>query len=138
MRAEKYPVEIKADSEGLPYIQTDREDRPFRIYFYDCDEGVRLGRCLSVQFYTAFTLGRPFPPDRMNEWNRTHRFARAYIDREQDPSLEMDVNLAADGMPPRLFKDTFDLWLDVFTAFDEFVFDTPDPGKDAAAPAKTG
>lgn len=135
LRAAEYPVELKSDKEGLPYIQSSKDERSFRIYFYDCDEGIRLERCLSVQFYAAFTIGRPFPADRMNEWNRTRRFARGYIDHEQDPTIEMDVNLAADGMPSRLFKDTLDLWTEVFRSFDDFVFDTPDPNKEAAPPA---
>ncbi len=134
LRAQNYPVELKTDSEGLPYIQSDREDRPFRVYFYDCDEGVRLDRCLSAQFYAAFTIGRPFPSDRMNEWNQSRRFARGYLDKQQDPAIEMDVNLAADGMPLPLFKDTLDLWAELFVAFDDFVFATPDPDKDAKPP----
>lgn len=134
LRAADYKVEIKTDNQGLPYIQSSSDDRTFRIFFYDCDEGVRLERCLSAQFFAAFTIGRPFPLDRMNEWNRTHRFARGYVDGDQDAAIEMDVNMAADGMPAPLFKDTLDLWVELFRSFDDFVFATPDPDKPTAAP----
>lgn len=32
-------------------------------------------------------------PDRINEWNRTKRFSRAYLDREGDPIIESDIDL---------------------------------------------
>lgn len=129
MRAEKLPVEVKVDDEGLPYILSERDERPFRVYLYDCDDGVRMGECLSIQFVGAFTLKRPFPPERMNEWNRRYRFGRGYIDADLDPVIEMDVNMSQGGLSLALFKDTIGLWLDVFRMFDEFVFATPEPGK---------
>ncbi|WP_197411882.1 YbjN domain-containing protein [Sphingopyxis sp. H050] len=129
MRADKFPVEIKVDNEGLPFIQSERDERPFRVYLYDCDDGVRMGECLSIQFVGAFTLKRPFPPERMNEWNRKYRFGRGYVDTDLDPVIEMDVNMAQGGVSAAWFKDTFGLWLDIFQMFDEFVFATPDPDK---------
>lgn len=140
MRAEKLPVEVKVDDEGLPYILSERDERPFRVYLYDCDNGVRMGECLSIQFVGAFTLKRPFPSERMNEWNRKYRFGRGYIDADLDPVIEMDVNMSQGGLSPALFKDTIGLWLDIFQMFDEFVFATPDPAEpnpdgDAKPPA---
>ena len=128
LRKKKFAVETRTDDEGLPYIVTDNDERPFRIFLYDCDGGVRLGDCLSLQFYAAFTIGKPFPIDRINEWNRGRRFGRSYLDKDNDPSIEMDVNMAAGGMPPELFEDTVDLWIEIFTAFDDFVFETPKEG----------
>lgn len=32
-------------------------------------------------------------PEQINEWNRTKRFSRAYLDREGDPIIESDIDL---------------------------------------------
>ena len=44
-----------------------------------------------IQFYASFkkktTLGR------INEWNASKRYTRAYLDKEGDPVLEADLDL---------------------------------------------
>ena len=36
----------------------------------------------------------------------------------------MRVNMAAGGRPAELFEDMIDLWIEIFAAFDNFVFET--------------
>lgn len=138
MKSEKYPVELKTDSEGTPYISSEREDRSYQIYFYGCDEGVRNDNCTSVQFYSAFTTGKPFPLERINKWSTERRFGRAYVESDGDAAIEMDVNFASTGMSRELFLDNLDLWFEVFGLFDAYVFEEPEQapdGKSVGAPA---
>ncbi|WP_227340037.1 MULTISPECIES: YbjN domain-containing protein [Sphingopyxis] len=52
------------------------------------------------------------------------RCGRSYLDRENDPSIEMRVNMAAGGRPAELFEDMIDLWIEIFATFDNFVVET--------------
>lgn len=134
MKAEKYAVELKTDSEGIPYIASDRDGRTYQIYFYGCDEGVRNGNCTSIQFYSSFTNGGTFPLDRINKWTTERRFGRAYVESDGDAAIEMDVNFGAKGMSRELFIDNLDLWFEIFGLFDTFVFEEPERALDGKSP----
>jgi hypothetical protein len=47
----------------------------------------------SIQAYAGFKVAKS-SLERINDWNRTHRFSRAYIDSEGDPVIELDLDLA--------------------------------------------
>lgn len=47
----------------------------------------------SAQLFAGFSSSRAMSPVIINEWNRTKRFSRSYIDREGDPILESDIDL---------------------------------------------
>lgn len=47
----------------------------------------------SAQLFAGFSSSRAMSPIIINEWNRTKRFSRSYIDREGDPILESDIDL---------------------------------------------
>lgn len=47
----------------------------------------------SAQLFAGFSSSRALSPVIINEWNRTKRFSRAYIDQEGDPILESDIDL---------------------------------------------
>jgi len=47
----------------------------------------------SAQLFAGFSSARAMSPIIINEWNRTKRFSRSYIDREGDPILESDIDL---------------------------------------------
>ncbi|MEI9850087.1 MAG: YbjN domain-containing protein [Sphingomonas sp.] len=59
--------------------------------------------------------------DRINEWNRDHRYGRAYIDKEGDPVVEMDVDLDKGGISRALFDDYVATWGQVGATFRTFV-----------------
>ena len=134
LKTEGHEAKVSVDKAGDRMIESQHNDRNYRIFFYGCSEGIVAGPCTSVQFYIAFTRGKPFPADRIAEWNGNWRFGRAYLDSEKDPVIEMDLNLDAGGMSKALFLDTLDIWFEVLGNFDEFVFTDPDakPESDAA------
>ncbi len=69
----------------------------------------------SIQFYSAFG-GGVGSLRKVNDWNRTKRFSRSYIDQEGDPVLEADLDLVG-GISKRRLIDfvrtcrlSFDTW----------------------------
>ncbi len=76
----------------------------------------------SLQLYAGFTGDSSITEKRMNEWNSTHRFTRAYIDDEGDPVLEMDLNFTFGGISERQLEDSLALWELSVVAFRKFIY----------------
>jgi hypothetical protein len=76
---------------GLTYV----------LYIYDDDD---------LQLYFGLT-GYVVTPESVNEWNRTKRLARAYIDQVNDPVVESDLLANAGYTEQQLieFVNVFDL-----------------------------
>lgn len=86
-KAEDGVLQVRID--GLTYV----------IYVYDDDD---------LQLYLGLT-GYSVTPEDMNEWNRTKRLSRAYIDDVNDPVLEADLLANAGYTPQQLVE-----WVSVF------------------------
>lgn len=69
------------------------------LYVYDDDD---------LQLYFGLT-GYEVTADDMNEWNRTKRLSRAYLDNVDDPVLEADL-LANAGFTAKQLNE----WISVF------------------------
>jgi hypothetical protein len=50
-----------------------------------------LNKFDDIQLYAVFTGGK-VSMSRINDWNRTKRFSRAYLDKDGDPVLEADLD----------------------------------------------
>ncbi|NDV87290.1 YbjN domain-containing protein [Aurantimonas aggregata] len=88
------------------YIKGRIDGTVYAIFFYDCDaEGAD---CKSIQFYASWD-DAVVKPDAISAWNRDKRFAKAYMDNEDDPVLEMDVNMRH-GVARANLEDTIDWW----------------------------
>ena len=48
----------------------------------------------SIQFYVAYENSGDTTLESVNQWNKTHRYSRSYIDDDNDPVLELDLDLA--------------------------------------------
>lgn len=77
----------------------------------------------SVQFYAGFLADSSSTVQRMNEWNSTYRFTRAYIDAEGDPALEMDLNFTFGGISERQLEDSLALWELSVVTFHKFIYE---------------
>ena len=107
LRKEGYQAKVDEKKEGEdPVITSAASGSTFGLYFYNCEKGKN---CQSVQFYAGFEDGK-MDLARANVWNRDKRFARAYLDKEGDAVIEMDVNIEPGGMPRELFVDSLDIW----------------------------
>jgi len=52
----------------------------------------------ALQFYSCF-VGSRSTLDKVNAWNMEERYTRAYLDREGDPVLELDLDLSGGSSP---------------------------------------
>lgn len=105
LQAKGYQAELTSAS-GEPAIKSGAGGAKFTIFFDNCTDGKD---CTTVTFFTGFT-DLEGTIDEMNEWNRTSRFARAYVDKEGDPVLRMDVDLDHAGIPIANFNEYLDVW----------------------------
>ncbi len=96
--------EMEAILKSLNYVYTRSTNRSGDPVFRIAVDRYRVtmlfdkctgSRCGIVQLYAGFDLSGNFDLRRINEWNRTKRFSRAYTDEEGDPILESEI--AVDG-----------------------------------------
>ncbi|MBO9712096.1 YbjN domain-containing protein [Sphingomonas sp.] len=118
LRGQGATADVKTDKDGDPLIEASLgENQKFSVYFYNC---TNHAKCQSVQFYAGYTDSK-VDAAKLNDWNRTKRFGRAYIDGVGDPVVEMDVDMQG-GMPRPLFEDNYKFWLILMKQFPDFVY----------------
>jgi hypothetical protein len=111
-----YRAEIQTGDDGSKNVYSSADGRNFHIYLYDCKDG----RCGSLQFSTGFDTKGAFSADKMNDWNRDSRWARAYVDKSNDPWVEYDVDLTPGGTY-ELLDDEFGTWRGALGRFYKFI-----------------
>lgn len=110
---------LTADSSGDPMIDGEIDGIVYVVRFYGCTDGMG---CSEIQFRAVWTGNDRFDFADMNEWNRTRRFGKAYLDGRNDPVIEMLVNLHA-GVSPQNLADSFEWWHLVLQGFRDEVID---------------
>jgi hypothetical protein len=103
-----YRAELTSDSTGAPKINSTASGVNFSIWFYGCSDD-QVSECSSFSFSAGFDLGDGIEPAKINEWNRTERFGTAYYDEENDPYLDMNVNIDG-GATADLLRDWMRWW----------------------------
>jgi hypothetical protein len=114
LQAAGYQAELGKDNTGDPMITSAAAGSKFVVLFYNCTDHAG---CTTIQFQTAWAMKVKPTLSAVNEWNHGNRFGRAYIDKEGDPGIMMDVNLDKGGMPPGLFRDNLEVWVAVMGNF---------------------
>lgn len=120
VESQGWPATIVAKPGDDPYIESNRDGLKFLVLFMNCDEGKK---CKTLQYYMGFSDAKDVPLAKFNKWNREKRFARAYLDDEGDPVLEMDVDLDFAGIPRENVGETFNTWASLMDSFREYVFE---------------
>lgn len=113
-----YAAKLSTDSVGDPQITSGSGGTTFQIFFYNCTDHKA---CATVQFNSGYKLTTPVDLDRLNEWNRTKRFGRSFLDKENDPVLQMDVDLDDGGMSRALFIDNVEFWTSILGEFEKWI-----------------
>ncbi len=113
MQQAGYRAVLTTDNVGDPKIESSAAGADYSIYFYGCENGQN---CLSVQFTSGYDLPNGASLGLINDWNGTKRFAFAYLDNENDPFLNYDVNLYA-GVSEQNFLETLSLWDTILADF---------------------
>jgi hypothetical protein len=114
MQAAGYQAELGKDNTGDPMITSAAAGSKFVVLFYNCTNHTA---CSTIQFQTAWAMKVKPTLSAINDWNHGNRFARAYIDKEGDPGIMMDINLDKGGMSPALFRDNLEVWVTVLGNF---------------------
>jgi hypothetical protein len=113
-----YAAKLGTDKVGDPMVTSGVSGTNFQVFFYNCTD--HKG-CATVQFHSGYDLTTPVSLERINEWNRSQRFGRAYLDKEDDPILEMDVDLDDGGVAELLFIDNVEFWASVLGNFERHI-----------------
>jgi hypothetical protein len=87
------------------------------ILFFGCEDNAN---CKSLLFKVGYDLEDGTTLQVVNAWNAENLFGRAYLDEEQDPWIEMPVNLF-EGVTRENFEDTFDWWDVVVGQFEDHI-----------------
>ncbi len=104
---------------------------PFQAFLGNCDPSG--GGCTEIEFYAGFTGAGRVTLERINGWNNRTRFARASLDPDGSPSLQMDVSLNG-GVSPEGLKLQLQTWGAVLETYAAFLTSAPDAS--ARAPAQ--
>ena len=118
LQKEGYSAKLGVDKEGDPMITSGASGTTFQIFFYNCTDHKA---CATVSFHAGYDLKTNIGLEKINEWNRGKRFGRAYLDRENDPILEMDVDLDDGGLSQALFIDNLQFWTSVLSEFEKHI-----------------
>lgn len=118
LRDRGFRAELTKDAEQNPLIKSGAEGANFLLVFFNCDAA---HRCATVQFYAGFDREGQFSLEKLNDWNKSKRFGRAYRDAEGDPVVEMDLDLDDGGMSQALFEDNLEFWTTILGEFRSFI-----------------
>lgn len=113
-----YAAKLGTDKVGDPMITSGVSGTTFQIYFYNC---ANHKNCATVQFNVGYDLKERISLERINEWNRSQRFGRAFLDKEDDPILQMDLDLDDGGISRLLFLDNVEFWTSVLSNFEKHI-----------------
>jgi hypothetical protein len=112
-----YKAELTKDSDGDPMINSAAEGQTFKIYFYDCNDAKR---CKALQFSAGFDTKEGLKLEQANEWNRKNRYLKVYLDDDQDPYVQYDINVNA-GRTMSGLDDDFGVWTGMIGDFTKFI-----------------
>ncbi len=108
---------VEKDSAGDPMLSGQMGPTNYVVFFYGCTDGAD---CSTIQFVASWVNPGGVDMTQVHDWNRDRRFGKAYIDDENDPVLEMNVNLWG-GVSETNLNDTFDWWRVLLESFEEYI-----------------
>ncbi len=117
LQSKGFRASLTTDSYGDPQIETAAEGVDYTVDFYGCTDGAN---CDSVLFTVGFNMDDGTTYEYINEWNKTHAIAGAYVDEEMDPFLDMYV-LTKSGVPSETFDAAIDEWTMTLSEFIDYI-----------------
>lgn len=107
------------DAEESPWIRAEMDGVVYTITFLNCTDGIS---CTSLQLRAWWESAGAHTIEQMNAWNRDRRFSAAYLDINNNATIEFDVNLAG-GVTAVNMDDTLQWWQLVLSEFRNEVID---------------
>ena len=112
-----FTVRMSKDSDGDPMIESTDSDDPFLVYFYECTAGKDCGY---MQFREGWDLKNGTTTDVVEKWNEDRVWGRAWLDSDNDPWIDMTVNLRG-GITAANLDDTASWWWSVLRDFEDHI-----------------
>ena len=103
---------LTSQQNGDPLINGRIEDIGYQIFFRNCAGNTN---CEDLNFFVGFLNLKPTLAV-INEWNLSKRFSRAYLDKDQDANVEMDLDLVQ-GVSPAYLEAQMGIWAMVVRQF---------------------
>jgi len=112
-----YRARLETDGVGDPMIISSAAGAEFRIYFYGCSRGKD---CTTLLFKAGFDLIMGTTLETVDAWNEGALLGRAYLDDEDDPWIELGVNMKG-GVSRSNFEVTFGRWESILSDFQRHI-----------------
>jgi len=112
-----FMVELSKDSDGDPMIESTDNDDLFLVYFYECVDGKDCGY---MQFREGWDLKNGTSVDVIEKWNEDRVWGRAWLDSDDDPWIDMTVNLRG-GITAANLDDSASWWWSVLRDFEDHI-----------------
>jgi hypothetical protein len=116
LQAQGMEAQITNDGAGHTIVSSKLGGTKFGVYMFDCNNGKRCG---SIQFAAGWPTNGKIQVTKVNEWNRTKRWGRAYLDDSGGMWLEFDADLTPGGTY-ELLNDMFATWKKSVEGFKTF------------------
>ena len=101
--------------EGKPEIESSAAGATFYLYFQNCES---KDGCEDVMIQSDYDVAKDAVTlATINSFNRDNRWARAYLDDEDDPVLESDLLFAGKQMDEAAFIEGVKAWDEVLGRF---------------------
>lgn len=113
-----YKAELTKDDSGDPMIRSSSSGSNFALFFFGCTKNVD---CRTVQFFAGFDREKAPSLSRMNDWNKSKLFGRAYLSDKGVARIEMDLDLDDGGISSKLFEDNLEYWVLLMAQFEKHI-----------------
>lgn len=118
------PAKLVTKPGENPYIESKYSGLVYLVFFMTCDDNNK--NCKTLQYYMGYNDSKDTTLEKLNEWNKDHRFARAYRDNEGDPVLEMDIDLDFKGLPRENIIESLKTWQSLMDQYQTHLFGAND------------
>jgi hypothetical protein len=113
-----YRAEILKNDEGKRRIRTRIGSWNVTLNFYSCED--KETNCKSIGLRSFFTNETKKTVAFANDWNRTKRFSKVYIDNDNDVNIEFDL-LFRNGVTQANIRASLDVFEDQIKEFVEAI-----------------
>lgn len=108
-------VQLTTDATGDPMISFTADEIEQTVYFYGCTNGKN---CTDISLSAVWSNDEgDYTHEDMNRWNAEKRYARAYLDDDNDINLQMEIDLEH-KVSSDYVQAVFLTWRDLVTTFD--------------------
>lgn len=114
-----YRAKLDVDNIGDPIIHSSVGGTDFSLQFFGCTED-NNDQCKLLLFKVGYDLSEGMNLKAVNSWNQEALFGRAYLDDEDDPWFELEVNMYG-GVSRQNFEFTFNRWEVTVASFEEHI-----------------